>query len=95
MIKIYRKKPITVEAVQFDGSTTMKYACEAWIAGKSDAPKSDDIQTLDCSKTVVIQTLEGDMQASPGDYIIKGVCGEFYPCKPDIFKKTYEEVSDE
>jgi hypothetical protein len=41
-----------------------------------------------------IPTLEGDMIARPGDYIIKGVNGEFYPCKPDIFAKTYEEVSE-
>lgn len=43
-------------------------------------------------KTVVIHTLEGDMTASPGDYIITGVNGEKYPCKPDIFAKTYEPV---
>lgn len=42
-----------------------------------------------------IDTLEGRMQASEGDYIIKGVNGEFYPCKPDIFNKTYEAVADE
>ena len=40
----------------------------------------------------VISTLEGDMEVSPGDWIIKGVVGEFYPCKPDIFEKTYEKV---
>ena len=45
-------------------------------------------------KTLVIHTLEGDMEASIGDYIIKGVNGEFYPCKPDIFAKTYEEVTE-
>lgn len=42
-----------------------------------------------------IETLEGTMQARPGDYIIRGVQGEFYPCKPDIFAATYEEVSDD
>ena len=41
-----------------------------------------------------IKTLEGDMIASEGDYIIKGISGEFYPCKPDIFKATYEEVEE-
>lgn len=41
-----------------------------------------------------IETLEGTMKASVGDYIIKGVNGEFYPCKPDIFEKTYEEVAE-
>ena len=44
--------------------------------------------------TLVIHTLEGDMETSIGDYIIKGVNGEFYPCKPDIFAKTYEEVTE-
>ena len=44
--------------------------------------------------TLVIHTLEGDMEASIGDYIIKGVNGEFYPCKPNIFTKTYEEVTE-
>ena len=43
---------------------------------------------------LMIRTLEGDMHASPGDYVIKGVQGEFYPCKPAIFAKTYEEVKD-
>jgi len=46
-----------------------------------------------CSKeTILILTLEGMMEAQAGDYIIKGINGEFYPCKPDIFKKTYEEI---
>lgn len=44
------------------------------------------------SGEITIHTLEGDMTASKGDYIIKGINGEFYPCKPDIFAKTYEEV---
>ena len=43
-------------------------------------------------KPITVHTLEGDMVANEGDYIIKGIKGEFYPCKPDIFKETYEEV---
>jgi hypothetical protein len=52
----------------------------------------DDIETVKNDKHIRIQTLEGDMKASFGDYIIKGVNGEFYPCKPDIFEKTYESI---
>lgn len=50
------------------------------------------IEAYKTDKPVIIKTLEGDMKASVGDYIITGVNGEQYPCKPDIFKKTYEEV---
>ena len=53
------------------------------------------IQAYQCTKQEVIHTLEGDMIASPGDYVITGVHGEQYPCKPDIFRKTYESVPDE
>jgi len=64
----------------------------AWCGGRTWVdrmlyPESDRV-TL-----VVIQTLEGTMQASPGDWIIRGVAGEFYPCKPDIFEATYEAVT--
>ena len=45
------------------------------------------------SEKLIIPTLEGDHEASVGDYIIKGVQGEFYPCKPDIFKQTYEKIN--
>lgn len=50
------------------------------------------IDAYQTDKKIVIHTLEGDMTASPGDYIITGVNGEKYPCKPDIFAKTYESV---
>ena len=79
--KKYRKKPVVVEAVQFD---------------KASFRKAKDF----CNKIVYnshkneyyIETLEGTMLVSEGDYIIKGVNGESYPCKADIFEKTYEEV---
>ena len=55
-----------------------------------------DAVYLNIAEAVVfIRTLEGDMKISNGDYIIKGVNGEFYPCKPDIFEKTYERVDDD
>ena len=50
---------------------------------------------LAVSDGILINTLEGNMKASIGDFIIKGVQGEFYPCKPDIFEKTYEKVAQE
>lgn len=82
MIKKYRKKPVVIEAVQWVGNNLSDI--ETFI-GRSVKNKET---------TIVIRTLEGDMEASIGDYIIKGVNGEFYPCKPDIFDKTYEEVKE-
>lgn len=96
-IKKYRKKPVVVEAVQLHninapcvvrwiGEDKAKMNLEsetAWQAGKGPPVFS-----------VTIKTLEGDMKAMPGDFIIKGVNGEYYPCKPDIFAKTYEEADE-
>ena len=80
MARAYRKKPVVVEAVQWTGENHAEM-CE-FI----------DPEALEIIPRIglVIHTLEGDHHASPGDYIIKGVNGEFYPCKPDIFAKTYE-----
>ena len=77
----FRKKPVIIEAVQFDG--TLRSTDPLMIPECSQELGSDTLQ---------IPTLEGVMTARPGDWIIKGVKGEFYPCKPDIFKATYEEV---
>lgn len=77
----YRKKPVVVEAIQFDGINF--YEVDQFAKGKT---------FCDLSVGFCIDTLEGEMLVSEGDYIIKGVEGEFYPCKPDIFHKTYEEV---
>ena len=82
MIKKYRKKPVTIEAIQWNGKNLSKI--DKFM---------DRIVEIKVTK-LVINTLEGDMEASIGDYIIKGVNGEFYPCKPDIFAKTYEEVTE-
>ena len=82
MNKKYRKKPVTIEAIQWDGKNLSKI--DNFIG------RIVEIKVT----TLVIHTLEGDMEASVGDYIIKGVNGEFYPCKPDIFAKTYEEVTE-
>lgn len=91
----YRKKPVVIEAVLFDGSHKSVKECLDLMgqAVLSDTPTQryfDDYVNLVNDKGMSINTLEGVMTASVGDYIIKGVNGEFYPCKPDIFEKTYE-----
>lgn len=80
MIKKYKKRPVVIEALKFD--------CENFIACKNFIGNNYD-NSLNYPN---IKTLEGIMRVSDGDYIIKGVNGEFYPYKPDIFLKTYEEV---
>ena len=92
----FRKKPVVIEAVQFNNinreeieqfvGKELKQVIEsdtAWEAGIAPPVSS-----------LTIPTLEGDMKAMPGDWIIKGVKGEYYPCKPDIFEQTYEPVQE-
>ena len=87
MINKYRKRPVEVEAIQFDGWNWREV-----YQFMSDEPL---MFTQDFRKEeyILIDTLEGVMKASVGDYIIKGVHGEFYPCKPDIFHETYEDLN--
>lgn len=92
----YRKKPVIIDAIQWTGYNPNEIKMfigdagevfihdAAWLAGVAP-PKVE----------ITIHTLEGDMTASVGDYIINGVHGEFYPCKPDIFEETYEPVEHE
>ena len=85
----YRKKPVEVEAFRWTGGIDQTEDQE-WIA---EAIKDGRVViTSDNYNTpyMVIQTLEGSHIAQPGDYIIKGVAGELYPCKPGIFEQTYE-----
>ena len=83
----FRKKPIVINAEQWDGTEDGMWD----IADKLDIYQ-DAISFLDLKDKMVCHTLEGDMVADKGDWIIKGVKGEIYPCKPDIFDLTYEEV---
>lgn len=83
-----RKKPVEVHAVRWTG----KAACLHEVPGAYDALKGNPINVIDFS--LPIHTLEGTMIAEVGDYIIRGVQGEFYPCKPGIFKSTYDFVGD-
>ena len=82
MIKKYRKKPVTIEAIQWNGENL------------SEIDEFTESKVKNHESVLIIPTLEGDMYASLSDYIIKGVNGEFYPCKPNIFAKTYEEVTE-
>lgn len=84
----FRKRPIVIEAVQFDGSNYREVLSFIYPDLSEDALNGATIMRL----PIVIETLEGDMTASRLDWIIKGIDGEFYPCKPDIFEKTYEVV---
>lgn len=76
----FRKKPVVIEAVRWNGNNKKEIF---------------DFVKISCHQEgefFEIYTLEGRMTAQSGDWIIKGVAGEFYPCKPDIFEKTYEPV---
>lgn len=85
----YRKKPVVVEAVQFvDTEESILKLSELGLD-----PVLIDYADAD-SPILKIETLEGLMIATKGDYIIKGVQGEFYPCKPDVFAKTYEKTEE-
>ena len=77
----FRKKPVVIEAIQFKNTVNSMNEIEQFVGG--DLGRNDKGQ-------LVISTLEGAMICSINDWIIKGVNGEFYPCKPDIFEKSYE-----
>lgn len=83
----YRKKPVIIDAIQYTGGN-YKEVCE--FVGKE--LKRPLIRYT--PSEIIIETLEGNHIARAGDFIIRGVHGEFYPCKPDIFEKTYELVGE-
>lgn len=82
----FRKKPVVVEAMQYTGENC--FDCLRFMDRASDIWEADLNQT----DAPIVNTLEGDLSVSKGDWIIKGIKGEFYPCKPDIFQATYEAV---
>lgn len=89
----YKKKPVIIDAIQWTGGNMVEIADFAKGFAKFDEIRQGDAENkIPAQYDLSIQTLEGTMQASRGDYIIKGVNGEFYPCKPDIFEKTYEKA---
>jgi len=96
MIKKYRKKPVVIEAIQYNNLNISEI--ENFV-GKKLNKELENVSSYNANMlppifSIIIETLEGNHKALPGDYIIKGIHGEFYPCKPDIFKLTYEEVDE-
>jgi len=94
MIKTYRKLPVVIKAMQL--FTENKEEIIKWSTTQRPiviVTTEPDNKCEIIIKYAEIHTLEGTMKAQRGDYIIKGINGEVYPCKPDIFKKTYEEVT--
>ena len=94
-MKQFRKKPVVIEAVQF--TVTNWKEIEEWTGDIAHAggnwkhyAAGEPYLTANDSPYLTVSTLEGKMTAVPGDWIIKGVKGEFYPCKPDIFEATYD-----
>lgn len=75
----YRKKPVVIEAIKFEGNFP---EIEDFVGGDANFRDGE----------LIVATLEGPLRAAPGDWIIKGVKGEFYPCKPDIFEATYDKA---
>jgi len=89
----YRKKPIVIEAMQITEQS--EFYIGQWSNGKVySSPVLEPTERNPLGVYWQIDTLEGVMTAISGDWIIRGISGEFYPCKPDIFEKTYEKVSD-
>lgn len=86
----FRKKPVAIDAMRLTADNA-KAVCD-WIHGATSGKAAVG---YDDSGAVAIGTLEGTMTASVGDYIIQGISGEFYPCKPEIFEQTYEPCEDE
>lgn len=81
----FRKKPVVIEAIQWDGKLP---TIEKLLEGSTCKSVEQDL----CDPALVIETLEGKMRAEVGDWVIRGVKGELYPCKPDVFEQTYEKV---
>lgn len=83
----YKTKPVEIEAIEWTGENMDEILV---FTGKEEQTNRDRVLSND----LFIETLEGEMHASKGDFIIKGLKGEFYPCKPDIFNMKYQVVKD-
>jgi len=86
----FRKKPVVIEARQFDGTRESADDICPWAGAQFRFAPEPTPDRKALIPQLVIPTLEGDMRAEPGDWIIKGTKGEFYPCKPDIFEAIYD-----
>lgn len=87
MIKTYRKKPVIVQAMRWMGDYDELVKLTGSLPGDTY-----HVNYTDHGSLLVIHTLDGNMIAAEGDYIVKGIAGEFYPCRSDIFQVMYEEV---
>lgn len=85
----FRKKPVVIEAVRYEGQGDMDGGVPEWVWS---AFESGMLAATNGTDPLVVNTLEGPLTVSPGDWLIQGVQGELYPCKPDIFEATYEAV---
>ena len=102
MSNLFRKRPVTIEARQLDGNIANDYSIYLWVEASTQGsfdPLSEEIPTSGVSidpsdGSFMIATLEGVMHARPGDWIIRGVAGEFYACRDDIFRATYEPAGE-
>lgn len=96
MIKKYIKKPVEIEAIQLKEDNIIEVFDFLDGANYKETKSTEELEDFNQRMLkqgyIEIETLEGIMKANFGDYIIKGIKGEFYPCKPDIFIATYEEV---
>ena len=92
MTSKYRKKPVVINAIQLTNESVMD--CISFVYPEYASIEPSILDAIRDQKFMHIETLEGDMKASFGDYIIKGVQGEFYSIKADIFQKTYDKVID-
>ena len=90
----YRKKPVVIEAVQWKGDNLAEIIRFTGMHESALKWTWDQYESVVAREGLKIFTLEGPLKASVGDFIIKGIEGEFYPCKPDIFEKTYKLVDD-
>jgi hypothetical protein len=88
---MFRKKPVVIEAIQSLGTPESNREIIDWTRGSKTPASMDDHPEM--GNLLSISTLEGAHWVTPGDWIIKGIQGEFYPCKPDIFEATYEPVT--
>lgn len=89
----FRKKPVVIEAMQYTDSIPSNHRLKDWAGDELNwvwgTRKDGSVGPM-----IRLETLEGGIFAVPGDWIVKGVKGEFYPCKPDIFEQTYDLVED-
>jgi hypothetical protein len=93
MMAKYRKKPVVIEAIQYTGNNIVEII--KFMQERANGDKSRYLRYNTKKGEYFIPTLEGEHKLTEGDYVICGIKGEFYPCKPDIFEQTYEKADSE